>query len=160
MTSRVLAFFLLLTVCFSFAPLIHAASGVGGNDGGNSGGGTGIGGNGGGNPPPTGGSGSGSNTQLINPLNLGVDCTQSHTCINKFIELLLGLVVQVGTVIVILMLVYVGFLFVKARGEPGAISEAREALLWTVIGGLILLGAQGIAVAIKSTVDAVTAAGS
>ncbi len=63
---------------------------------------------------------------------------------------------QIGTVIIILMLVYVGFLFVTAQGNDSKISEARTALLWTVVGALILLGAQAISLGIQSTVQALS----
>lgn len=52
------------------------------------------------------------------------------------------------------MLIYVGFLFVKAQGKEEELRDARRALLWTVIGALILLGSQAIAMGIKATVEA------
>ena len=64
--------------------------------------------------------------------------------------------VRIGAIIVVLMVVYVGYKFVVAQGEPGKISEARQMLLWTIVGALILLGAQAIALAIKATVDALS----
>lgn len=54
------------------------------------------------------------------------------------------------------MLVYVGYLFVVARGNPGEIEAARKALLWTLIGALILLGAKAIAIGIQQTVQALS----
>jgi hypothetical protein len=36
-------------------------------------------------------------------------------------------------------------LFVKAQGDSGAISEAKDTFTWTVIGGVVLIGAQVIA---------------
>ena len=65
---------------------------------------------------------------------------------------ILQFVINIGAIIVILMLVYVGFLFVVAQGNESKISEARNALLWTVIGALILLGAQAISLGIQATV--------
>ncbi len=94
-------------------------------------------------------SGSGQNTTLINPLGAG-------TSLPVLLKDILQLIVQVGTVVIVLMLVYVGFLFVTARGEPGKITAARTALLWTVVGALILLGAQAISLGIQSTVQALS----
>ena len=94
-------------------------------------------------------SGSGQNTTLINPLGAG-------TSLPVLLKDILQLIVQIGTVVIVLMLVYVGFLFVTARGEPGKITAAREALLWTVVGALILLGAQAISLGIQSTVQALS----
>ena len=89
----------------------------------------------------------GSNVTLINPLKAG-------TSLETFLGDILKFVVRIGTIVVILMLVYVGYLFVIAQGVPGKIEEARKALLWTVIGALVLLGAQAIASAIEATVKA------
>lgn len=86
---------------------------------------------------------------LINPLGSGTSLTQ-------FVINVLHIVVRVGSIFIVLMIVYVGFLFVKARGAPGEITKAREALLWTIVGALILLGAEGIARGIQATVTAVS----
>jgi hypothetical protein len=50
------------------------------------------------------------------------------------------------------MIVYVGFLFVAAQGNAEKISSARSALVWTIIGGLLLLGASAIELVIEATV--------
>ena len=89
---------------------------------------------------------------LINPL--GTSCNPANTdCLGNFLRSILAFVIRIGTVVVILMLVYVGYKFVTARGEPAEITKARTMLLWTVVGALILLGAQVIAVGITATVQ-------
>lgn len=60
-------------------------------------------------------------------------------------------VVEIGTIILTLALVYVGFLFVVAQGNEEKLKNARGALMWTVIGGLVLLGAKAIGLAIQAT---------
>ena len=65
---------------------------------------------------------------------------------------ILGYVTQIGGIFLVLMLVYVGFQFVMAQGNPEKVQSARTALLWTAIGGLLLLGAQALAIVIASTV--------
>jgi hypothetical protein len=92
-------------------------------------------------------SNSGGNTTLINPLKAG-------TSLESLLSEILTFVVRIGTIVIVLMVIYSGFKFVMARGEPGKISEAREALMWTVVGALILLGAQAIASAIQATATA------
>ncbi len=74
----------------------------------------------------------------------------------SFLLNILAFIIRIGTVIVILMTVFVGYKFVAARGEPGKITEARNALLWTVVGALILLGSQAIAIGIRATVQALS----
>ena len=88
---------------------------------------------------------SGTNVKLINPLKSG-------TSLESFLNNILAYVIRIGTIVVILMIVYVGYLFVIAQGKPGEIEKARSALLWTVVGALILLGSQAIAISIKATV--------
>lgn len=97
----------------------------------------------------TGGGGTGvENTGggLVNPLN-GV------STLPEFLEAILGGVVQIGTIILIMMLVYVGFLFVASRGNAEKLQSAKSALVWTVIGGLVLLGATAIQAVITGTVQ-------
>lgn len=99
----------------------------------NNGGGTAIG-------------GTNTGTTLVNPLKAG-------TSLESFLRDILSFVIRIGTIVVILMLVFVGFKFVTARGEPGKITEARGMLLWTIVGALVLLGAQAISSGIQATVQ-------
>ena len=102
--------------------------------------------------PVAGGSSAGQssgNTTLKNPLGTGAT-------LNTLLADILQFVVRIGSIIVILMLVYVGFMFVVARGNPAEISKARQALMWTVIGALVLLGAEAIAQGIQATVQALS----
>ena len=85
-------------------------------------------------------------TGLQNPLN-GIDS------LDDFLEAILAGVIRIGTIILIMMLVYVGFLFVAARGNAEKLQGAKSALVWTVIGGLILLGASAIQAVITDTVQ-------
>ena len=99
-------------------------------------------------------SGSGPSVTLINPLK-GVDCMSGNgNCLMAFLSNILKFVVQIGTIVIILMLVYIGFLFVVAQGSETKLAEAKKALLWTIIGALVLLGAQAISMGIQATVQA------
>jgi len=102
---------------------------------------------------------SGQNITLVNPLK-GVDCTRANgDCLMAFLNDILQYVIRIGAIAVILMLVYVGFLFVVARGNSEKLVEARKALLWTVVGALILLGAEAISYSIQATVQAISVGG-
>ncbi len=72
-----------------------------------------------------------------------------------FLNAILDGVIQIGTIILIMMLVYVGFLFVAARGNAEKLQSAKSALVWTIIGGLILLGATTIQLVITGTVESI-----
>jgi hypothetical protein len=87
----------------------------------------------------------------------GIGCTQvicnplQSTDLQTLLGKVLDAVVAIGTVIVTIMLVYCGFLFVVAQGNDEKLREARSALLWTVIGALVLLGAKAIQGLITTT---------
>ena len=89
--------------------------------------------------------GSTSGTGLQNPL-------QAQDLQTLLLEIL-GYVQLIGGIFLTLAIVFVGFKFVTARGNPEEVGKARSALMWTVIGGLLLLGAQAIAIVISSTVQ-------
>lgn len=103
-----------------------------------------------GTPTESGVTGSPSSGQtLVNPLKVGT--------LPELLKLVLEAVVYIGSIILTLAIIWVGFKFVAAQGNPEKIKDARNALVWTLIGGLILLGAQAISLAIQSTVGSLQA---
>jgi len=72
--------------------------------------------------------------------------------IPAFVATALNTVVLLLTPVVVIMLLYAGFLFVSAMGNPEKISSAKKVLLYTLIGAAIVLGAKGLAVFIQSTI--------
>jgi len=66
-------------------------------------------------------------------------------------NILIG-VIKIGLPIVALAIIYCGFLFVAARGNSEKIKKAKDALIYTLIGAAILLGAWAIAQLISDTV--------
>lgn len=76
--------------------------------------------------------------------------------IQALVANILDIVVKVGAPIVVFFLIYVGFLFVTAQGNSEKLNDAKRALLWTFIGGLILLGAQGLSSIICDTIDTIS----
>jgi len=87
------------------------------------------------------------NVKIVNPLGPKI------TDIPSFIRELINVVLVVGIPIVALFIIYTGFLFVTAQGNPEKLTKAKSALLYTLIGAALLLGAFVIAQAIGSTVD-------
>lgn len=55
----------------------------------------------------------------------------------------------------VLYLLYAGFMFVTARGEPGKIKKARNALLWGCVGIALILAAQVIVTSLQNTVSGI-----
>lgn len=91
-----------------------------------------------GQPSDTGG-------KILNPLT-------TTSTLPDLIKTILEGALKIGIPIVALAIIYCGFLFVFARGNPEKLTKARDALLYTLIGAAILLGAWAIAKMISATV--------
>jgi hypothetical protein len=90
----------------------------------------------------TGGSGGGG---LQNPL-------RNINNFEQFVEALLRVVINIGFPILILFIVYAGFLFVTAQGSEEKLKKAKQTFFWTIVGAAIFLGAWALAVLIKTTI--------
>jgi len=91
------------------------------------------------------GPGTGGST-LENPLK-GIDS------FSGFIEAILDTVVKIGIPIASVAIIYSGFLFVTAQGNPEKLTVAKTAFIWSVVGTAILLGAWVFAQAIGTTIS-------
>mgnify|MGYP006865010622 CR=1 FL=1 len=89
----------------------------------------------------------GSSGTLQNPLK------SEYTSIPDFLAALLDIVITIAIPIIVIMIIYSGFLFVKAQGKPEELVTARKALMWTIIGAAIILGASLLSYAISGTVE-------
>ena len=89
--------------------------------------------------------------QLKNPLGATGD-------LNSFLQNILKAMVLLLTPVVVIMVLYSGFLFVAARGNVEKLGDAKKALLYTLIGAAIVLGAQGFATVLKNTVTCLAGA--
>lgn len=103
-----------------------------------------------GNPPPT----TTANPNVIkgvitNPLSIGSDIPSIITAV------LNNIVMPLASILVVLAILYSGFKFVIAQGAPKELQEARQGLLWVLVGTLILLGAVGISKALQATVNSI-----
>lgn len=82
-----------------------------------------------------------------NPFGSGIES------IPKLIETIANnVILPIGAVIVVVMVIYSGFLFVTAQGNESKLSDAKKAVTYTVIGAVILLGSWVIANVITETV--------
>ncbi len=72
--------------------------------------------------------------------------------IPDFIKKVIEIVLTVGVPIIVLAIIYTGFLFVQAQGNSEAITKAKKSLMYVLIGAALLLGAFVIAQAIGATV--------
>ncbi len=94
------------------------------------------------------------------PLVAFAECSQSsglcnplgYSDLTTFLKKLLQIVAQIGFPVIVLFIVYVGFLYISAEGKPEKISKVHKYFLWTLVGALIILGAQALSIAIQGTV--------
>ncbi|HZS42755.1 MAG TPA: pilin [Candidatus Paceibacterota bacterium] len=89
--------------------------------------------------------GNNSSGRLDNPLS-------NTGNIYDFIAKVLEEVAKIGAVICVFFIIYAGFLFVTAQGNEDKLKTAKNAFLYTVIGVIILLGAELIAKIIENTI--------
>lgn len=66
----------------------------------------------------------------------------------ELIRELLRVAVTIAIPVVVIFIIYAGFLFVSARGSEQQITKAKSVLTWTVIGAILIVGAWAFAVAI------------
>lgn len=64
----------------------------------------------------------------------------------------LNVMIVVSIPIVVLFLIYAGFLYVTARGDEQKIKDASSALTYGVIGGVVIIGSVAILQIIKNVV--------
>jgi hypothetical protein len=84
---------------------------------------------------------------LENPLAGTIDT------IPQLFQKIVEIIIKIGIPLIAMAIVYSGLLFVTARGSDEQLKKAKSALLFAVIGGLILLASWLVAEAIK---DALT----
>jgi len=82
---------------------------------------------------------------FINPLG--------YCNISSFLSAVLNAVVLITFPIIVLFIVYSGFLFVAAQGNEEKLGKAKKLFFWTIIGALLVLGASALSGAIEGTVQ-------
>lgn len=91
------------------------------------------------NTSPTQGS-----VQLKNPLKVGT--------IEGLLVAILNVVIVIAIPIVVFFIIYAGFLYVTAKGNASQVEQATRALLYAVIGGVIIIGSVAIAGIVRNIV--------
>lgn len=83
---------------------------------------------------------------LNNPLAFG--------SIQDLLVAILNVIIIIATPIVVLFIIYAGFLYVTAQGNAQQIQQATRALTYAIIGGVIIIGAVAISQIISNLVTA------
>lgn len=126
----------LLTAVFVGPSIVYGATGAGAPSG-STGAGAGSGSTGAGMSAPR-------IIELKNPLTVD--------SIEDLLKIILQIVIIFAVPIIVFFIIYSGFLYVTAQGKPDQITKATKAFTWTVIGAVIVLGAQILLVVITNTV--------
>jgi len=75
--------------------------------------------------------------------------------IPSLVESILNIALTIGVPIIALAIIYSGFKFIAAQGNPEKLKEAKQTILYVLIGAGILLAAYAIATAVVDTITAI-----
>ncbi len=78
----------------------------------------------------------------------------------RFLLAMVDLIFLIAVPIIVICIIYSGFLFVTAGGNEAQIIKARTVFLWTIVGAGVLLGAKAIGLAVQSTICELGTSGS
>ncbi len=84
--------------------------------------------------------------KLDNPLDF--------TSIEGILLALLQVFITIATPIIVISIIYAGFLYVTARGNVEQTKQATTALTYAIVGAVILLGSVAIAEIVRNLVEA------
>ncbi len=88
---------------------------------------------------------------ISNPLKCdGQDCS---TLLGLITAILNNIIMPIAAVAVVCYIIWAGWKYVQAQGNPKAIEDANRNLLWALIGAGVLLGAAGISAVVQTTVN-------
>jgi len=91
---------------------------------------------------------SGEGAKIKNPIK--------YNDFSEFVAAVLKVAVEILMPFVVLAFIWSGFLFVRAQGNPAELEKAKAAILWSIVGAFILMGAWGFAQIISTTVSTLT----
>jgi hypothetical protein len=73
--------------------------------------------------------------------------------LQDFIYLLINIIQAVGIPILVICIIYSGYLLVSAGGNEQQVTKAKSWIIWTLVGAAIILGAEVIANLIFTTAE-------
>lgn len=69
---------------------------------------------------------------------------------------ILNILIVIAIPIIVFFIIYAGFMYVTASGNPEQIKQASRSLTYAIIGGVLIIGALAIAEIIKGLVSSLT----
>jgi hypothetical protein len=101
--------------------------------------------------PPTAPAGGGEAQVSIVRLENPIQSDTFGQLLGNIIDILLLLAAPV----LVCVFIWIGLLFVLAQGNASKLKEARSALIWTIVGAAIVIGAKGIQILVTGTIDSI-----
>lgn len=101
-------------------------------------------------PPGGGGTGSPPGAESVT-----IDNPIEADNIQELFQAIIDIVLVFAIPIIVFFIIYAGFLYVTARGNPSTIEQAHKALLYALIGGLLIIGARVLIEVVEGTVNAI-----
>ncbi len=92
--------------------------------------------------------GSSNSVGLQNPLRSGGS-------IPELFQVLLDIVMVFAVPLIVFFIIYAGFMYVTARGNMETVQKAHRALLYALIGAIIIIGANVLVKIISGTVHSI-----
>ena len=86
--------------------------------------------------------------KITNPLG-----DKSIDSLPALIALILDVTVKILSPIIVLVIIWTGFRYIKAQGNATEITEVHKSLMWVLIGAAVILGAKVIALALQGTIS-------
>lgn len=90
---------------------------------------------------------------IKNPLCPTTNDPNCEFDILEFLQKLFANLVKIAIPILVVFMIFSGFLFVEAQGNEEKLANARKNFLYVIIGGALIFGAWTIAMLLKGTVD-------
>ena len=66
---------------------------------------------------------------------------------------LLDIIMVVAVPIILFFIILAGFLYVTAGGNPAQLEKATKALLYAILGGVIIIGARVLFTVVENTIN-------
>jgi hypothetical protein len=96
----------------------------------------------------------GCNGVICNPLsNFTTSDGDPVSTITDVLDYALQVMIMIALPITGALIVYTGYTFASAKGDPAKIKKARDTLTYIVIGLAILLASKGIQMALQATIE-------
>ena len=77
-----------------------------------------------------------------------------YTTLEGLIVAILNILIVIATPIIVLFIIYAGFLYVTAKGNAEQVKQATQALTYAIIGGVLIIGAVALSQIIANLVGA------